>query len=132
MPLNKSNTKAIHRRLYAGKMTTVILFKRGIDQSQGTVKTITLYQCYMSAIHKTGEPLQDDMTSSHRCVWRIPRTEMDRVGLTDINAADRIYNANPRSPAQTRWWQPESTTLIDIAIFENFLAIACVRIDPPK
>ncbi len=132
MPLTKQNTKTIHRRLYAGKMTTITLFKRGTDQNQGTVKTIQLFQCYMSAIHKTGEPLQDDMTVSHRCVWRIPRTEMDRVGLTDINAADRIYNANPHSPAQTRWWQPESTTLIDIAVFENYVCCACVRIDPPK
>ena len=131
MAFTKQSTRNTLRRLYAGKLKTVTLLKRGADQSQGTVTTYTLFACYRSGIHKTGEPIQDDMTSSHRCVWRIPRTEMDRIGIKDINAADRIYESSPRSPQQVYWWQPEATTMIDLAIFENYVEVGCVRIDPP-
>ena|ERR1700722_1972830 len=130
MPLSKANQRTMHRKLYAGMLKTVTLLKRNIDQQQGTVTKFTVYECWRSFIHKTGEPIQNDMTSEHRTVWHIPRTELDRLGLTDINALDRIIETST-SPNQIRWWQAESTTPIDIRLFEDFVVVACLRIDPP-
>ncbi len=130
MAITKWNSRTFHRRLYAGMISTVKLLKRNIDQQQGIVTVYTMFECRRSSIHKTGETLQNDETSDHRCYWLVPRTEMDRLGLTDINALDRIIE-NVVSPVQERWWQPESTTLIDIKLIENYIHLACVRINPP-
>ena len=131
MPLNKMNCRTFHRRLYAGQLKTITLLKRNVDLQQGTVTTYTVYQTRRSSMHKTGETIQNDASSDVRTVWHIPRTEMDRLGLTDINALDRIVESSTY-PTQTRWWQPESTTMIDIKLFEDHIDVACLRIDPPN
>ncbi len=130
MPISKSNQRFFTRTLFAGMLKTVQLLKRGIDQKQGTVVAYTVYQCRRSIISKSGEPIQNDMTSDHRTVWHIPRREMDRIGITDINAADRIVE-HANDPNQVRWWQPESTTSITIKLWELEIDISCLRIDPP-
>lgn len=77
-------------------------------------------------IYKTGEPVQFDMTSNHRCVWHVPRVEMKRVGIHHLNGLDRIYD-----PVERRWWQPEGPTNITEKLFRNMYRIDCERIDPP-
>lgn len=129
--INKWNQRVFHRRLYGGQLKTVTFLKRGIDQRQGQVTKFIMYQCRRSSMHKTKEPIQNDMTADHRTVWHIPRSEMDRLGISDINATDRIIEVSNNSPLQTRWWQPESTTTIDIKLFENCIDVACLRVDPP-
>jgi hypothetical protein len=131
MPLRKINQRTFYKRLYSGQLKTITLLKRNVDLQQGTVTTYTMYGVRRSRITKTGETIQADMTSNHRTVWHIPRTEMDRLGLTDINALDRIVEQSIY-PTETRWWQPESTVTIDIKLFEDMITIACVRIDPPN
>ena len=125
MPLNKRNTKTFHRVLYSTEMESVTLLKREDDQREGVVTSLILYQCRWSRIFKQGEPYQGDMFSDHTRVLHIPRVELDRVGVPYINAIDRFIDE------QGRWWQPESTTLIRIQLFENQLCIACLRVDPP-
>lgn len=125
MPLNKANTRTFHRCLWSGILETITLLKRNDDQQQGTVRAITLFQCRKSSIAKTGEPIQGDIAETS-VTWKIPRVELDRVGVTWINAIDRIVDK------YNRYWQPESKQTIDIKLFENFIYLACVRIDPPN
>jgi len=107
-------------------LESITLLKRSDDQQEGTVTSYKLFQCRRGRITKTGEPISHDMTSDHRASWHIPRVELDRVGVNYINAADRIVDY------RGRYWQPESTTPIEIKIFENQLTIPCLRIDPPN
>ena len=122
MPLRHGNTRTFHRTLFGGFLETITLLKRKDDQQQGTVTSYTLFQCRRGLIIKTGEPLAGDMSSDHRTVWHLPRIELDRIGVPYISAADRIVDS------QGRVWQPESTTQIEDKLFENQLAIQCLRI----
>ena len=134
MPLNQRTTRTFHRTLYATELKSIVVLKRNVDQGQGTVTKYNLFQCRRSFISKTGEAIYDDETSQHSCIWHIPRIEMQRVGLTDINSADRIIENTDYAPTTTkqRWWQPESTVGVDIKLFENQLRVQCLRIDPPN
>lgn len=123
MPLNKRNTKVFHRTLYAGILESVILLKRNDDQQEGTVTAIQLFQVRWGQIAKTGEPIAGDMSSEHTRTLHIPRCELDRVGVWYINAADRFQDE------QGRIWEPESTTTIDVKLFENHLCVNCKRLD---
>lgn len=129
MPMTRTNTKVFHRRLYAGELRTITLLKRGIDQQEGTVVSYKLFQCYRQWITKSGQPIQNDMTVSHRTLWMIPKTEMDRVGISDINVLDRIV-AKSDETNRLEYWEPESGQSIGLHQFGNFVKIQCVRIDP--
>ena len=126
MPLNKNNTRHFHKCLYGTILEKVTVLKRNDNQQQGTVQSFVLYSCRRSMIFKTGETLQGDMNSDHRTIWHIPRTEMDRVGINYFNPADRIVDG------QNRHWQPESTTMITVKLFENHVCVDCLRVDPPR
>lgn len=125
MPLNKDTTRTFYEVLYATEIVTVTLIKRDDDQREGIQKTLTLYNVRFSRIFKTGEPYQGDMVSDHRVLLHIPRRELDRVGVAYISPIDRFVDA------QGRYWQPESTTLITVQLFENVVNIQCLRVDPP-
>lgn len=125
MPLNRRNQRVFHRTLFAGMNQTVTLLKRGDDLQQGTVTAYTLFQVRRSLISKTGEQIVGGTQSDHRCIWHIPRVEMDRVGVTYINSADRIVDQ------EGRYWQPEATTEIVDKLLELHLDLQCLRIDPP-
>lgn len=127
MPLNESNSKSTNRTVYGGNTHTVFLYKRGNDQKQGTVVQIRLFRCRRSMMTRTGEPLQDEMTSNHRTVWHIPGSELKRVGVHFLSSADRIF-----WPKKGEWWQPESDTIITAKLFGNEIDVDCLRCDPPK
>lgn len=125
MPLNRHTTRLFHKFLYATQLQTITLLKRNNDQQAGTVQSYTVYQARIRKEMKSAEPIQKDMTADHRTVWCLPYVELERIGVQYINAADRIVDS------QNRYWQPESTTLIELWLFQNHIQIACVRIDPP-
>lgn len=130
--LTKDTTKTFHNNLYAGKgyLHKITLLKRGDDQQQGTVRSIILFQCRRKKIHKTGEPIHGDESSSLQTVWQIPRTQLKKAGVAYINAADRIIDYD--SPQKTpRYWQPESDTHITVQLFENYLNVECKSVNPP-
>ena len=126
MPLRANNQRVFHRCLYAGQLQTVLLLKRNDDQQQGTVRTIKLFQVRQSMQQKTGESIQSDMEANTNCSWHIPRTELDRVGVSYLNNLDRIVDR------KNRYWQPESGDTITVKLFEVHVCISCVRIDPPE
>ena len=131
MPMNRRNTKVMHRRLMADIDLVVRLHKRGDDQRQGTVRALILYQCRRSRIGKTGETFQGDMVSDHRVVWHIPVVELNRVGVQYLNALDRIEEIRGPGAVPGRFWQPEGSTDLDLKLFENYYDIYCLRVDPP-
>ena len=136
MPLGPNNTRVFHRTLYSNELKTIVLLKRGDDQSEGTVTAYKLFECRRSRINKSGEPYQGDMASDHSTRWHIPRTELDRVGVAYINGLDRFVersDAQQGSPSYglVRYWAPEDGQAIDIALFENYVHVDCLRIDPP-
>lgn len=124
MPLNRSNTKTFHRKLFAGILERVVLLKRGDDQQEGTVRALILYQCRQSMIHRTSEPIQGDMVVEHTSVWHIPHVELRRVGVSWLSSLDRIVDKF------NRYWQPEATTMIDEKMFSNHIDLNCLRVDP--
>lgn len=137
MPINARNTKWVGRTLYAGigYVKKVTLLKRNDDQGQGTVRALTLFRCRRGEIHRTGEPLQSDMTTDASCVWHVPRVELKRVGVDHLNSADRIVEntEDDGTPlTNSRYWQPESSTVIEHKLFENEIDVACLRIDPTR
>lgn len=134
MVLRKATTRTFQRQLYSAELKTVTILKRDDDQREGVVRACKVFDCRRRQIHKTGEALQGDMSSSHRTEWCIPRIELDRVGIHYINSLDRIVESTddggmPINPP--RVWQPEASTMIDIKLFENQLKIACLLANPP-
>lgn len=125
MPLlRKSTTRTIaYRRVFGGNTETITLYKRGDDQQQGTVVTYKLFNCRRSLVTKSGETIQGDMSSQHRTVWHIPRSELDRVGIAYLNPIDLIREKNGDI------WQPESTTVITVKLFDNEIDLSCLRLD---
>lgn len=125
MGLRRRNTHVYHRRLYAGQLESIKLYKRGNDQQEGTVTVYVLFQCRRGQIQKQGQPIQGDLAVTHTTQWLIPRVELRRVGVNYLNVLDRIVDK------YNLWWQPESSQNITMAIFDNYTVLDCVRIDPP-
>ncbi len=128
MTLSRNNTR--HTLVYAGIDKTVTLLKRGYDQQEGTVVALKLFRCFRSSLTKTGEPLQRNWTVGAKTTWVIPRSELRRVGVTEISVDDRIVERSDQGDEE-RHWQPEAEQTINIKVFENFSSIECVRCDPP-
>lgn len=124
MPLNARNCRTFHRTLYAGILIPVTVLKRGNNQKQGTVTAYQMYQVRQSMQTKTGETIQEDSLSNHRCSFHFPIIEMERVGIQYFNPADIIIDK------KKRYWNPESTTLITVKLFEDHVCLDCLRIDP--
>lgn len=125
MPLNASNQRTFHRRLFSEQIRPVTLLKRGPDQQQGTVRAIKLWEAWPSSISKQGEPLQGDMTTEHTITWHFARIELDRVGVAYLSALDRVVDHEGRT------WQPESDDLIEVKLFQVHVHMRCKRADPP-
>ncbi len=121
--INKQTTTTFHRTLFATEMESVVCLKRDDDQREGVVTSYKLFDCRWSITQKTGNPIQGEMSSNHRRTLHVPRVEMRRVGINYFNAADRFVDI------QGRIWQPESTTMLDIKLFENHYDIECLRVD---
>ena len=126
MPIMKKNQRTFFRSLYCGETQTVILLKRNNDQGEGTVRAITLFDCRRERTSKTGQPIQNEMSVAEFTTWQIPSFELDRNGVNYINVLDRIVDQH------NRYWQPESGQSIDVRLFEDWVFINCVRIDPPS
>lgn len=124
MPLNRRNTQVFHRRLYAGQLETITLLKRGDDQQEGTVAAYAIYGARRGNIDKTGEAIQGDTAAFTTVQWLVPCVELRRVGINYIDTLDRIVDKF------NMWWQPEATTNITLAIFDNYYVLNCLRVDP--
>ena len=121
VPINRENSHVFHRSLYAGQLEEVKLLKRDDDQRQGTVRAVILFDCKWSSIRKAGQTLDGDVDSVHTRRLLIPKVELEAAGVNHLNPLDRFTDE------QGRTWQPESTTGIDVKLFENFIACDCLR-----
>ncbi len=122
MPLNRQNQKYMMRGLYAGQLENVQLLKRNPNQQMGTVTAFQLYGVRWSRIHKSGEIIDGEVQSSHPRRLHIPEAELNRVGVTYIDPADRFVDE------QGRTWQPEATTTITQQLFRTHFCCDCLRV----
>lgn len=123
MPLRRNNTNTFHRVLYGGQLESIQLLKRDNDQREGVVTKYILYQARQKAVAHSGEPLLGTMAAQDFTVWSIPRIELQRVGIADLNALDRIIGEDGQT------WQPESGEDIGIKLFKNTVDVVCRRVD---
>lgn len=128
MPLNKRNTRVFHRTLFSGQLEKIKLLKRDDDQRQGIVTEYILFQCRKGKYRKSGQTLDGEMNSSHAVTWHIPRSELDRLGIAYLNPLDRIVELEGQF--KDRIWQPESTTGIDVKLFEVHVDVDCLLLRP--
>ncbi len=132
MPLSRENTKNFQCKLFVGWLETIQLLKRNDDQQQGTVRAVSVFNCRRSIMTKTGQTIQHEMSSNHRCVWHIPKSELLRVGILYINNLDRIVQLGKGDPNEKGFvWQPESTENIEVKLGGNEIDLNCLRVDPP-
>ncbi len=132
MPLSRNNTKNFQKKLFVGWLETIILLKRNDDQQQGTVRAVKVFNARRGIMSKTGQTIQHEMSSNHRCTWHIPKTELLRVGVFYINNLDRIEQLGNGDPNEKGFiWQPESTETIDVKLGGNEIDINCLRVDYP-
>lgn len=104
-------------------LRTVTLTKRGLNQQQSTGTNYTLYQVRQKKQYYGGQNIDGNMTSSDYCIWQIPRVELDRVGVKDLNIVDRITDN-----ATGEIWQPESDDIIVSQLFENVINVPSKRL----
>jgi hypothetical protein len=123
MPLNKANCRRFHRFLYCGQLISIVLNKRGDDQNQGQTTSFVLNYVRRSQMVKSGQTLQKEMSSNHRCSFHIPREELDRVGVAYLNALDQYVD-------DLGTWQAESNEPITVKLFSDHVCVECVRRDP--
>ena len=133
MVLRKYNVLTANRYLYGAIAKPVTLLKRNDDQQQGTVRAVQLWDCRRGRIVKTGQTLQGDMSSDHRADWHIPAVQLINAGVNWLNALDRFVEKYddgmiPLNP--WRFWQAESDTNIDVRLFETWIVVSCLRVDP--
>lgn len=133
MVLRKSNTRHFYRVLYGGELKSILILKRDDDQREGVVRAVKIFNCRRGQIHKTGEQIVGDMTSNHTTEWQIPVAELNRAGIAYLNSLDTIVEStdDARNPITPRYWRTESTTMIDVRLFENWVTFHCLRIDAP-
>ncbi len=132
MPLSRNNQRNFQRKLFAGWLETVRILKRNDNQQMGTVRAVIVFNARRSIMTKTGQTIQHEMSSNHRCVWHIPKSELLRVGIFYINNLDRIEQLGNGDPNEKGFfWQPESTENIEVKLGGNEVDLSCLRVDPP-
>ena len=124
--LTPETTKHFHETLYAGQLQSLTLYKRGDDQSQGTVVTHKLFDCRRGKITRSGQTIQGRMTSNSRLTWHIPGYQLQRLNIDYLSALDKLYDALTDS-----WWQPEADTTILNKLWDNHVCVDCRQCDPP-
>ena len=124
MPLDKYSLRDFHRKLYApaGMLQTAIVRKRGLGQSQSDSTNYTLYSCRQQRVFYKGQNVDGSMTTEDYCVWNLPREELDRVGITDLNVIDTITGEDGQV------WQWESDGEGIIQLMRNWNKFTCKRI----
>ena len=120
--LGPHTTRNFIPNLYRGMLRTITLNKRGTNQQQSTGASHVLYKCRQKKQFYGGQNLNGDMTSNDYCIWQIPRTELDRVGVTNINIVDQITDN-----ATGQIWQPESDDIIVNQLFTNVINVPSKR-----
>ena len=121
--LGPYTTRTFHLNLYAGMLRTIVINKRGTEQNQGTGTNLTLFNCRRKKIYYGGQNIRGQMTSNDYTIWQIPRIELDRVGIINLNIIDTITDQ-----ASGEVWQPESGDVLIRQLFDNFLNCPCKRI----
>lgn len=104
-------------------MRTIVLNKRGTEQNQGSGTNHTLFNCRRKKVFYGGQNLTGQMTTNNYTIWQIPREELDRVGVANLNIIDTITDTT-----NNQVWQPESSDVIILQLFENFVNVPCKRI----
>lgn len=138
MGLNPRIAATVTRRLYAGKLMSVRLLKRGDNQRQNEVKEHRLFDVRRSRESKTGETIQGSMDVQHRATWHVPARELRRLGITHLNPLDRIVADRDQSNVpitdsrQWTYWQPTAETMIDLKLWNEEIDLECERVDPPR
>lgn len=123
MPLNRDNTRTFHVTLYAGWTDTITIQKRSNDQNMGQIRTLVAYDCREKKIDHSGEPLKGTAAAGDRTIWQIPRIEMDRLGITEFNALDRIIGPDGQT------WQIEANDgEVKIQLGKNFCNLSTRRV----
>lgn len=124
--VTRQNQNVFYRNLYhTWHETSVTLLKRNNDQQQGTVVSYLLFNIRRRQISHTGEPIQGSMGAGDFVEWMFPMIELQRVGLNNINALDRIVD----NDGQT--WQPEAPDTIRFRLGKNYISVSTRRADPP-
>lgn len=121
--LNPHTTRTFHRNLYRGMLRTVIIMKRGINRQQSTATNYQIFQVRQKKIYYGGQNINGDMTSNDYCIWQIPRTELDRVGIENLNIIDRITDV-----VTGEIWQSESDDVLISQLFTNYVNCPSKRI----
>ena len=121
--LGPNTTRTFYRSLYRGMLRTVVLNKRGLNQQQSTGTNYTLYGIRQKRIYYGGQNVAGDMTTVDYCIWQIPRTELDRVGVQNLNIVDRITDV-----ATNTVWQPESDDVLVNQLYENYINVPTKRL----
>ena len=122
MGLSQRSTRTFHRHLYPD-LRTVVLHKRGRGQQQGTGTNYTLYMVRQKRFFYGGQNIEDAMSTNNYCEWMIPREELDRVGIDDINILDTITDV-----ATGEIWQIESGNVIEVKLWRNYIDVPTKRI----
>ena len=122
MPLNKNTVRTFNRRLYAGILEKVTLYKRDPLLNSGTVTKYCLFDCRFSQSQKSGEQIEGSMGAKEFRVIHIPRIEMDRVGITFFNAGDTFEDVEGR---QWRTLAPETITT---KLFQQHVCVETERV----
>jgi hypothetical protein len=121
--MNRQNQRYFYRKLYAGWLDTITIQKRANDQNMGQVTTLTAFECREKKIHHSGEPLRGTAAAGDRTVWQIPRVEMDRLGITEFNALDRIIGPDGQT------WQIEANDgEVTIQLGKDYCNLSCRRV----
>lgn len=122
MGLSRRTTRTFHRYLYPD-LRTIVLHKRNRGQQQGSGTNYQLFNCRQKRIHYGGQNFDGTLTSNDYCEWMIPREELDRVGLDDLNIIDTITDVETGEV-----WQPESSDVLTIKLWRNFIDVPSKRI----
>lgn len=122
MGLSQRTTRTFHKYLYPD-LRTVVVRKRGRGQQQSESVNHTLYGVRQKRFHYGGQNVDGAMTTNHYCEWMLPRTELDRVGIDDLNMIDTITDV-----ATGEIWLIESRDVIEVKLWRNYINLVTKRI----
>lgn len=114
----------LHRKTFIGVSEKIEILKRRDNQNQGTVHRVVIFRARHTSQRKSKQTIKGDMSADHRTTWMLPTRELKDAGISHINALDRIVDS------KGRYWQPESTTTIELDALENMVKVECLRVDP--
>ena len=125
MPLNNTDFRSFHTRLYGGVgvLETVTFRRRGDNQNAGQTTDFLLFNVRWSRIYQTGQEIDGTLSSDNTRTLHVPQSELDRVGAGPIRAADQFIDKEGRT------WQPESPQVILTKLNQQHVDVPCRRVN---